>query len=61
MKSLLLYYCYYYFLFSDGKTWWRQEASTPRHHLKNWKVSMFPGGQGVFHSEVWKKTNANEQ
>ncbi|XP_034738309.1 glial cell line-derived neurotrophic factor [Etheostoma cragini] len=26
----------------DGKTWWRQEASPPQHHLKNWKVSLFP-------------------
>ncbi|XP_037625215.1 neurturin [Sebastes umbrosus] len=25
----------------DGKTWWRQEASTPQHHLKNWKVMLW--------------------
>ncbi|XP_059197240.1 uncharacterized protein LOC131977813 [Centropristis striata] len=25
----------------DGKTWWRQEASTPQHHMKNWKVMLW--------------------
>ncbi|XP_070765085.1 neurturin [Enoplosus armatus] len=26
---------------SYGKTWWRQEASTTQHHLKNWKVMLW--------------------
>ncbi|XP_044054978.1 neurturin isoform X2 [Siniperca chuatsi] len=25
----------------DGKTWWKQEASTTQHHLKNWKVMLW--------------------
>ncbi|XP_071342884.1 neurturin [Trachinotus anak] len=25
----------------DGKTWWRPEASTTQHHLKNWKVMLW--------------------
>ncbi|XP_068449283.1 persephin [Clinocottus analis] len=25
----------------DGKTWWRPEAATPQHHLKNWKVVLW--------------------
>ncbi|KAM9383624.1 uncharacterized protein artn [Pholidichthys leucotaenia] len=27
--------------FKDGKSWWRQEASTSRCHLKNWKVILW--------------------
>ncbi|XP_031731158.1 artemin [Anarrhichthys ocellatus] len=30
-----------FFSISDGKTWWRHEASTPQHHLKNWKVMLW--------------------
>ena len=40
------------FIFSDGKTWWRQETSTTQHHLTNWKVSSYTYVQGVFHSKA---------
>ncbi|KAK5930299.1 hypothetical protein CgunFtcFv8_026547 [Champsocephalus gunnari] len=25
----------------DGKTWWRQDVSSPQHHLKNWKMMLW--------------------
>ncbi|KAM9848938.1 uncharacterized protein artn [Aulostomus maculatus] len=37
MIRFFIFKCY----FSDGKTWWRQEASNTQHHLKNWKVMLW--------------------
>ncbi|KAE8293863.1 Artemin Precursor [Larimichthys crocea] len=51
----------------DGKTWWRQEASSTQHHLKNWKVmlwvvaSLLTLVEDVFSEEDNKKVQSDVQ